>query len=277
MVFVVNRLLTSILHGLLIYHLSSQNRPNVAFMKFSPLKTFLVTWEYRQLQNASENLLVWDLSTGSNVMKFTHKELSAKSWPLQWSSDEEIVCLGVTNEVKVFNGRTCESKVLTKLVCPNMCTYSIAPAGKPYSIAVFSPQKGSDPARMSIYRFPLFEENQAVATKTFFQAEEAELHWSPTGQAILVHTHTETDRTGKSYYGATNVFLLQVDGSFAGAVPSVKEGPIQDVAWSPSGKDFIVVQGFQPAKAILYAAKDCTPVCHLHQCTVFHCISLRSH
>lgn len=41
-------------------------------------------------------------------------------------------------------------------------------------------------------------------------------------------------------------------------VPLAKEGPIYDAQWSPSGKEFVVVHGFMPAKAILFDAA-CKP------------------
>ena len=31
--------------------------------------------------------------------------------------------------------------------------------------------------------------------------------WSPAGDALLIHTHTEVDKTGKSYYGETGLFF----------------------------------------------------------------------
>jgi translation initiation factor 2A len=55
--------------------------------------------------------------------------------------------------------------------------------------------------------------------------------------------------------------MLQIsaDGQSDGTVPLSKEGPIHDLAWSPTGKEFIVVYGFMPAKATLFDMK-CKPV-----------------
>lgn len=41
-------------------------------------------------------------------------------------------------------------------------------------------------------------------------------------------------------------------GSVEGAVPLSKEGPVHDVQWSPTGKEFYAVYGFMPAKATLF-------------------------
>jgi uncharacterized protein with WD repeat len=36
-----------------------------------------------------------------------------------------------------------------------------------------------------------------------YRAQEAHLRWSPNGAAVLVHTHTDVDTSGVSYYGST--------------------------------------------------------------------------
>lgn len=36
---------------------------------------------------------------------------------------------------------------------------------------------------------------------------------------------------------------------------ALKEGPVHDVQWSPSGQHFMVVAGFMPAKTILFDAR----------------------
>jgi translation initiation factor 2A len=102
---------------------------------------------------------------------------------------------------------------------------------------------------------------QPTASKSFYKAEEVTLKWSPTGQALLIETRTSTDKTGKSYYGESNLHLLFADGSYQGTVPfGTNPGPIQDVEWAPNGKEFMVIQGFQPAKSTLFVAATCTPI-----------------
>jgi hypothetical protein len=43
-------------------------------------------------------------------------------------------------------------------------------------------------------------------------AHQVSLMWSPKGDALLIHTHTEVDRTGKSYYGETGLFFMTLEG-----------------------------------------------------------------
>jgi translation initiation factor 2A len=115
------------------------------------------------------------------------------------------------------------------------------------------------PARVSIFEFP--ELNQAKAVKSFFKANSASIHWSPIGMGVVINAKTDVDKTNESYYGESALHLLLSDGSFSCTVPfEGNKGPVHAVEWSPQGKDFMVLQGFQPAIATLFNAVNCTPI-----------------
>lgn len=63
---------------------------------------------------------------------------------------------------------------------------------------------------------------------------------------------TDVDKSNKSYYGETTLYLLSVNGSFDARVSLDKEGPIHDVSWSPNSKEFGVVYGYMPAKTTIF-------------------------
>jgi len=75
----------------------------------------------------------------------------------------------------------------------------------------------------------------------------------------LVTSHTDVDRTGKSYYGETGLHLLQSDGKFEANVVLKKEGTVHDASWHPNGKEFVVVYGTMPAQTTLFDSK-CQPI-----------------
>ncbi len=78
---------------------------------------------------------------------------------------------------------------------------------------------------------------------------------------MLIHTHTDVDTSGVSYYGSTGLYLLHADGSCEVTVPLPKEGPISDAQWAPGGgkaahpAQFVVLAGRMPAAAALYNAR----------------------
>jgi len=38
--------------------------------------------------------------------------------------------------------------------------------------------------------------------------------WNSVGKAIIILTHVEVDKSGKSYYGESHLYYLTVDGKF---------------------------------------------------------------
>jgi len=82
---------------------------------------------------------------------------------------------------------------------------------------------------------------------------------------------TEVDKSGKSYYGETTLYLLSANGGFDSRIDlgkcfpgrgrciaksaTDKDGPIHDVTWSPNSKEFGVVYGYMPAKTTIFNTK----------------------
>jgi translation initiation factor 2A len=57
-------------------------RPNVLAVAFSPLNSFLVTWERleEKVNNNENNLIVWRLETTEPIVKFTQKVFATDLW-----------------------------------------------------------------------------------------------------------------------------------------------------------------------------------------------------
>lgn len=115
---------------------------------------------------------------------------------------------------------------------------------------------------------------------------QATLKWSTTGHAVLVQTSTDVDsvralvprrslpderdalrsntrapQTGTSYYGSTALYLVHADGRGASQVQLGKDGPVHDFAWSPGGKEFVVVAGRMPPRAAVRYRDPACRVC----------------
>jgi translation initiation factor 2A len=94
--------------------------------------------------------------------------------------------------------------------------------------------------------------NNPVSQKTFFKGDKVQLKWNNSGTSLIVLAQTEVDRSGKSYYGETTLYLLSATGAFDSRIDLDREGPIHDVTWSPNSKEFGVVYGFMPAKTTIF-------------------------
>lgn len=73
--------------------------------------------------------------------------------------------------------------------------------------------------------------NQPLCNKSFYKAENISVIWNPQGTACLVSAATETDTTGKSYYGETNLYYMAVKDGVSIHVILDKAGPIYGFDW----------------------------------------------
>ena len=106
------------------------------------------------------------------------------------------------------------------------------------------------PAAVKVFQVPQFA--QPVSQKTFFKGDKVQLKWNELGTSLIVLAQTEVDKTNKSYYGETNMYILSANGSFDSRIQLDKEGPIHDVSWSPNSKEFGVTYGYMPAKTTIF-------------------------
>ncbi|KAL0092443.1 eukaryotic translation initiation factor eIF2A-domain-containing protein [Phycomyces blakesleeanus] len=225
-------------------------RPNVIDLWLSPQGSFVATWERpTKLEDGSgsRNLIVWDAKTGEEIASFSQK--AQNNWNFQWTDDEKYCARMVTGEVQFWESRNAGKAVWARLKLEGIAQFSLSP-GKSPAVAVFVPERKGAPAIVRLFSVPSF--NQPLSNKTFFKADRIQTFWNDLGTSLLVLTQTDVDKTGKSYYGETNLYYLAVAGTFDCRVPLDKEGPIHDVTWGPDSKEFVVVYGSMPAKSTLF-------------------------
>ncbi|KAK5995735.1 Eukaryotic translation initiation factor 2A [Cladobotryum mycophilum] len=229
---------------------------NVYELGFSPRGTFLITWERPAKDEAGDttkNLKVW--RTVEDGVAATEKQPIGQyvqkqqgGWNLQYTADEKYCARLVTNEVQFFESHDLVT-VWNKLRVEGAATFALAP-GQNHAVAVFIPERKGSPAAVKVYNVPLFQ--NPISQKTFFKGDKVQLKWNKRGSSILVLAQTDVDRSGKSYYGETTLYLLSTNGTFDARVTLDKEGPIHDVSWSPTSRQFAVVYGYMPAKTTIF-------------------------
>ncbi|OOF90269.1 hypothetical protein ASPCADRAFT_212111 [Aspergillus carbonarius ITEM 5010] len=240
------------------YVVSTIDADNVFELGFSPLGTYLITWQ-RPTKDANgdttKNLKVWqvvqpspDSNGDANVVVGSFVQKSQTGWNLQYTSDERYCARVVTNEVQFYQSENL-SQVWNKLRVEGVTDFAVAP-GKNHSVAVFIPERKGQPAAVKVFLVPQF--GSPVSQKTFFKGDKVQLKWNEQGTTLIVLAQTDVDRSGKSYYGETTLYLLSAGGGFDSRVDLDKEGPIHDVTWSPNSKEFGVVYGYMPAKTTIF-------------------------
>ncbi|OTA02270.1 hypothetical protein A9Z42_0026130 [Trichoderma parareesei] len=229
---------------------------NVYELGFSPLGTFVITWERPakdEAGDATKNLKVWrtvedgvDAAAKVPVGQFVQKQQGG--WNLQYTADEAYCARLVTNEVQFFQSHDLVT-VWNKLRVEGATNFALAP-GQDHAVAVFIPERKGAPAAVKVFKVPEFQ--NPISQKTFFKGDKVQLKWNKRGSSLLVLAQTDVDRSGKSYYGETTLYLLSTNGTLDARVTLDKEGPIHDVSWSPSSRQFGVVYGYMPAKTTIF-------------------------
>ena len=228
---------------------------NVYELGFSPQGSFIITWERPTKDeegNACKNLKVWRVLTDGTGERNVHGQFVQKSqtgWNLQYTQDERYCARTVTNEVQFYESGDLRL-VWNKLRVEGVSDFALSPGKQNHSVAVFIPERKGQPAAVKVFDVPQFE--RAVSQKTFFKGDKVQLKWNGLGTSLLVLAQTEVDKSGKSYYGETTLYVLSANGGFDSRIQLDKEGPIHDVTWSPSSKEFGVVYGYMPAKATIF-------------------------
>ncbi|KAL9106052.1 MAG: hypothetical protein Q9227_008895 [Pyrenula ochraceoflavens] len=234
---------------------------NVYELGFSPLGSYAITWQRPSKDengDAVKNLKVWRVVEDGPITddverpvvgKFVQK--SQTGWNLQYTFDERFCARVVTNEVQIYESNDL-TKVWNKLRVEGVSDFAVSP-GENHSIAVFIPERKGQPAAVKVYNVPRFD--SAVSQKTFFKGDKVQMKWNDHGTALIVLAQTEVDKTGRSYYGETTLYLLSANGGFDSRIDLDKEGPIHDVSWSPNSKSFAVVYGYMPAKSTVFNSR----------------------
>ncbi|KAF2641631.1 translation initiation factor eIF-2A [Massarina eburnea CBS 473.64] len=229
--------------------------PNVFELGFSPLGTYLLTWQRPTKDeegNAVKNLKVWSTVPEEGAAERTvvgeYVQKSQTGWNLQYTSDEKYCARVVTNEVQFYQSGQLKTP-WNKLRVEGVTDFAISP-GKTHSVAVFVPERKGMPASVKVFQVPHF--TSIVSQKTFYKSDKVQLKWNDLGTSVIVLAQTEVDKTNKSYYGETNMYILSANGQFDSRIQLDKEGPIHDVSWSPNSKEFGVVYGYMPAKTTIF-------------------------
>ncbi|OTA99481.1 hypothetical protein M426DRAFT_16376 [Hypoxylon sp. CI-4A] len=229
---------------------------NVFEVAFSPRGSFFSTWERPakdEAGDATKNFKIWrtieDIPDGTEkqpIGRFAQK--SQTGWNLQYTSDEKFCARLVTNEVQFYDSNDLTT-VWNKLRVEGVADFAIAP-GQSHNVATFIPERKGQPAAVKVYNVPQF--TTPISQKTFFKGDKVQLKWNSLGTSLIVLAQTDVDKSNKSYYGETTLYLLSANGSLDARVTLDKDGPIHDVSWSPNGKEFGVIYGYMPAKTTIF-------------------------
>jgi translation initiation factor 2A len=236
--------------------ISEIQRTGVTALSFSPQAKYLITFDRFDAEKNSENLNVWICENGAKMYAFEQRNFSAETWPsLQFIRNETVLIRQATNQLFFYEIADFESQRYSQRLAEEGLSRVSTNAGASHSngndyVVTFIPEKRGNPGKLKIYNFPKME--TPVITKTFFKANDVTFLWNSEGTAILIWTHTDVDKSGKSYYGESGLYFIDINGKIDINIDLKRDGPIHDVNWSPDSRKFVVVHGFMPAQTTIF-------------------------
>lgn len=116
-------------------------------------------------------------------------------------------------------------------------------------LAVFVRGQKAAPSMVKVYAYPHFE--NTIASQGLFRADEVNIKWNHKGDALLAQTFKEVDSSGKSYYGETALYFMDLKGT-AVSIMGKKEGSVHSSEWLAKSDQFVAISGRMPANVALY-------------------------
>lgn len=232
--------------------------------RFSAQKTFIVNYEkWDPLYPV--NVHVWGLAgenLGKRLYSCTLKGYTSGALPVElitWTPDEK-VCL----ELSPGTGIVAREGSLEKIeddvrigVIPekNASMFVMSPTEQKgnFYAAVFIPEKeGGQVARVAIYHLDNLSK-PTIEVHLPAKVKDVVIRWNFDGSALLILANSDVDESGASYFGTTYLYWLKPDSKVPTQIYGSKDGQVQDIAWSPTANEFMVIVGFQPATIALHS------------------------
>lgn len=232
--------------------------PDIFEINVSPNGNFVTTWSKltkdpndSSIYLKNVNIIFLDLSNKNYKILHSFLNKTQNGWILQFTSDESIVSFYRNpyslNFFKLSQNSIDFNKPLYTLDVKEFGkieAFQISPGRNP-AVAVFIPAEKGNPAFIKVYSLPNVK--NPVSQKQFFKGESCTFKWNALGTSLLALVSTDVDSTNKSYYGETQLYLLDISGSFDQKIHLPKEGPIHEITWSPTSREFAVIYGYMPA------------------------------
>lgn len=254
----------------------------VSVVAFSPSATAVLVWcrpaQAHLSQEAFPNLCVYRVADGARVAGWHQKLFDREKWPyVQWNNDETVAARLTKAEI-CFYDTTGPEAAPPALGKPPYARHRVAGAGAfrlaptGTHVAAFVPAGASSPGRLMLFDVPTpaggddapsakegdggaQQATEPLASRSTFKADAVEYAWNAPGTALLATTSTNTDTSGKSYYGESALYYATIKGEpriERLALP--KEGPVFAADWNAQGNSFAVVYGSTPARATLFTS-----------------------
>ncbi|KAJ8444176.1 hypothetical protein Cgig2_030996 [Carnegiea gigantea] len=238
--------------------------PQVKLIDFSPGEKYLVTYSSHEPSNPRDThrvvINIFDVRTGKVMRDFKGSAdefavggtggLTGVSWPIfRWAGgrDDKYFARIGKNVVSVYETETFTLIDKKSIKVENVMDFSWSPTDP--ILALFVPELGNQPAKVSLYQIPSKEE---IRQKNLFSVSDCKMYWQSTGEYLAVKVDRYT-KTKKSTYTGFELFRIKErDIPIEVLELENKNDKIIAFAWEPKGHRFAVIHGDNPRPDISF-------------------------
>ncbi|GAB2300311.1 Eukaryotic translation initiation factor 3 subunit B [Dionaea muscipula] len=232
--------------------------PMVKLIDFSPGERYLVTYSSHEPSTPRDThrvvLNIFDVRTGKVMRDFKGSAdefavggtggVTGVSWPVfRWAGgreDKYFARIG-KNVVSVYETETFTLIDKRSMKVENVLDFSWSPVDP--ILALFVPEIGNQPARVSLIQIPGKEE---LRQKNLFSVSDCKMFWQSSGEYLAVKVDRYT-KTKKSTYTGFELFRIKErDIPIEDLELESKNDKIIAFAWEPKGHRFAVIHGDNP-------------------------------
>ncbi|GMH04540.1 hypothetical protein Nepgr_006380 [Nepenthes gracilis] len=232
--------------------------PMVKLIDFSPGEKYLVTYSSHEPSNPRDThmvvLNIFDVRTGKVMRDFKGSAdefavggtggVTGVSWPVfRWAGgrDDKYFARIGKNVISVYEAETFSLIDKKSIKVENVMDFSWSPTDP--ILALFVPEIGNQPARVSLIQIPSKEE---LRQKNLFSVSDCKIYWQSNGEYLSVQVDRYT-KTKKSTYTGFELFRIKErDIPIEVLELENKNDKIIAFAWEPKGHRFAVIHGENP-------------------------------
>lgn len=246
----------------------------IQHLQWSPKGTYLAVQSALKAESQDTNVQTWRHAADGSFScdgSFQIPRVERHEAVFQWTSDERFCCRSLLDgSLQILVGTDLiQPPVATLPLEKRVQTFQFAPSYVlGHCLCAFTAdsrdamQRVAAPAEVALFRFS--DQTPSIARTVPVQfGQEAEFKWSPFGTAVLAHCQTDIDDSGQSYYGGSKLVLISQLEQYTLDLTDSNDSVVQAVDWCPTRDEFVLIQGFQPARVTCWTWNPQTLACSL--------------
>jgi len=234
-------------------------------IQISPSESHLVTFsrDMRPSKEDPQQIIIWNIATGEKLRGFNAEPCTPTGdvWPaFRWSHDdsffsrmkhtESIALYSTADKCQMTKSMNAKKEAVKQSIkIAGVENFAWSPSNN--YIALWSPEEGERPARVTVIKVSTIQktigkethtilQREEVTSKNLFQVKDVKLLWQKNGDKLCVYVERWT-KSKKQWY--TQFLLFRLRNKLVPCDVLDMKDKIEHFAWEPTGSKFAIIHG----------------------------------